>query len=66
MKSHETSPAVQSLRQEQQRKRRSKSKLDVGLEQTFPASDPVAATITSVPAGRADRKEASKVRDADE
>jgi hypothetical protein len=25
--------------------------LDEGLEDTFPASDPVAATITSIPAG---------------
>jgi hypothetical protein len=27
--------------------------LDKGLEDTFPASDPVAATITSIPAGTA-------------
>lgn len=63
MKSHRSSPAVESLRQEQQqRKRRSKTELDEGLEQTFPASDPVAATITSVPTGRADTEEASKVQ----
>lgn len=64
MKSHRSSPAVESLKQEQ-RKRRSKTELEEGLEQTFPASDPVAATITSVPAGRADAEEASKVQAED-
>jgi len=49
------SPAAQSYRKEQDRQRASAASgaLDKGLEQTFPASDPVSATITSIPAGRA-------------
>jgi len=50
------SPAVQSMRDEQERQRAGASggTLDKGLEATFPASDPVSATITSIPAGRAE------------
>ncbi len=47
------SPAVQSIKKEQaaQRNRRRKSELQEGLEDTFPASDPVAATSTAIPSG---------------
>ncbi|MBW6425523.1 hypothetical protein KX729_29345 [Rhizobium sp. XQZ8] len=50
------SPAVQSMREEQDRQRgaKSASALEKGLEATFPASDPVSAAITSIPAGRAE------------
>lgn len=65
MNSHHSSPAVESLRKEQRRKP-AKSDLDEGLKETFPGSDPVSVTTTSIPAGRTDRKEASKVRDRDE
>ena len=58
------SPAVKSMKIEQavQRKRASKGDLDTGLEDTFPASDPVSATHTAVPAGRTDADEADRVR----
>jgi len=48
------SPAVQSVKAEQKRQRTaaSSSSLDKGLEATFPASDPVSATVTSIPAVR--------------
>lgn len=65
MNSHHPSPAVESLRKEK-RKRPAKSDLDEGLKETFPGSDPVSVTSTSIPTGRADKKEASKVRDKDE
>ncbi len=50
------SPAVQSMREEQDRQRAAAGDetLDKGLDATFPASDPVSATITSIPAGRAE------------
>lgn len=50
------SPAVKSVREEQERQRAAAKAdtLDKGLEATFPASDPVSATITSIPAGRAE------------
>lgn len=50
------SPAVQSMREEQNRQRAAAGSgtLDKGLEATLPASDPVSTTITSIPAGRAD------------
>ena len=64
MKGNSPSPAVESLKQEQ-RERDPKSRLDEGLEDTFPASDPVSVTATSVPAGRADADEASKVKEKD-
>lgn len=65
MNSHHSSPAVESLKQEQ-RKSRTKNDLDEGLKETFPGSDPVSVTTTSIPAGRTDKEEASKVRDSDE
>lgn len=50
------SPAVQSMRKEQaeQRKHARMGELDQAIEDTFPASDPVSATHTSVSTGRAD------------
>jgi hypothetical protein len=59
-----TSPAVASLRNEQkgQRMGGDKTSLDSGLEDTFPASDPVSQTISSIPTGRTDSDEAEKVR----
>lgn len=58
------SPAVKSVEIEQadQRERASKGHLDIGLEDTFPASDPVSATHTAIPAGRTDADEADRVR----
>lgn len=58
------SPAVQSMRKEQaeQRKQGRKGNLDKGIEDTFPASDPVSATHTSIPAGRTDTEEAARVK----
>jgi hypothetical protein len=46
----EASDAVESLRQEQQEKsmQRGGSALQEGLEDTYPASDPVSATYTSI------------------
>lgn len=54
------SPAVQLMREEQERQRSAASAgtLDKGLEATFPGSDPVSATITSIPAGRAETADA--------
>ncbi|MGY5794907.1 hypothetical protein ACXHXM_32545 len=59
------SPAVQSMLKEQARQRKTarKGDLDKGLENTFPASDPVSATTTSIPAGRTDTDEAARVAD---
>jgi|UPI0005622CEE hypothetical protein len=59
-----TSPAVLSMKREQatQRKQGAKDELDEGLEDTFPASDPISITRSSVPAGRADIDEAERVR----
>jgi ElaB/YqjD/DUF883 family membrane-anchored ribosome-binding protein len=45
-----------------QRESASKGELETGLEDTFPASDPVSITHTAVPAGRADIDEADRVR----
>ncbi|EJB03125.1 hypothetical protein Rleg9DRAFT_1950 [Rhizobium leguminosarum bv. trifolii WSM597] len=58
------SPAVQSLRKEQaeQQRRARKGELDRGIEGTFPASDPVSATHTSIPAGRSDIEAAERVK----
>ena len=64
MKGKSSSPAVESLKQEQ-RERDPKSRLDEGQEDTFPATDPLSITATSVPAGRADADEASKVKEKD-
>jgi len=59
-----SSPAVQAyeLEKARQRERQEAGDLDKGLEDTFPASDPVSHTITSVPTGRTDPKEAERVR----
>ncbi|NEK39694.1 hypothetical protein [Rhizobium leguminosarum] len=58
------SPAVQSMRKEQaeQRKQVRKGELDKAIEDTFPASDPVSATHTSIPAGRSDIEAAERVK----
>lgn len=58
------SPAVRSMEIEQaaQRKRASKGDLETGLEDTFPASDPVSATHTTVPSGRTDTDAADRVK----
>ncbi len=62
------SPAVESIRQERARQgaREPKNELDKGLEDTFPASDPVSTTASSIPAGRTDPEEAEKVKQQDE
>lgn len=51
----EPSDAVESLRQEQEDRERGGSALQEGLEDTYPASDPVSATYTST-AGGAENK----------
>ena len=58
------SPAVKSMQKEQaeQRRRARQGGLDQGLEDTFPASDPVSATTTGVPTGRTDAKVAERVK----
>jgi hypothetical protein len=44
------SPAVRSLEREQrEQKKREDEDLEEGLEDTFPASDPVSVTSTSIP-----------------
>ncbi|MGY5810879.1 hypothetical protein ACXHXG_24675 [Rhizobium sp. LEGMi198b] len=59
-----TSPAVESMKREQaaQRRRASKGQLQQGLEDTFPASDPVSVTHSDIPSGRADAEEAQRVK----
>ena len=51
------SPAVQSMKLEQARQRKisDKGDLEKGLKDTFPASDPVSMTITSIPSGQVGR-----------
>ncbi|MDX3928250.1 MAG: hypothetical protein QHC90_20895 [Shinella sp.] len=58
------SPAVESMEQEQaaQREKEQKGQLEEGLEDTFPASDPVSTVASTIPAGRADSAEAEKVK----
>ncbi|MEZ2126186.1 MULTISPECIES: hypothetical protein [unclassified Sinorhizobium] len=58
------SPAVQSMKREQAARsnRPSKDELDKGLEDTFPASDPVSMTHTAIPSGRADARAAEQVK----
>lgn len=48
-KSANKSPAVRSLEKEERGKARRKEDLDEGLEDTFPASDPVSVTEPTVP-----------------
>ncbi|WP_244490224.1 MULTISPECIES: hypothetical protein [Rhizobium/Agrobacterium group] len=57
------SPAVKSLQQERarQQEQAAKGELDTGLEDTFPASDPVSMTSTSIPSGRTDAEKAERV-----
>lgn len=57
------SPAVQSLEDEraQQARKPNQEKLDNALEATFPASDPVSVSHTSVPAGRINTDAAKKI-----
>jgi ElaB/YqjD/DUF883 family membrane-anchored ribosome-binding protein len=65
-----TSPAVASLHEEQARQRNGKEDLQKGLEDTFPASDPVSltntttATSTSAPEEEQETEEAPKVDEA--
>ncbi|MBB4478727.1 ElaB/YqjD/DUF883 family membrane-anchored ribosome-binding protein [Rhizobium etli] len=58
------SPAVQSMKKEQaeQRKQARRGELDKAIEDTFPASDPVSATHTSIPVGRSDVEAAERVK----
>lgn len=53
------SDAVRSLKNEKasQRKAGVESELDEGLEDTFPASDPVSSTSTAIPTGQPERKD---------
>lgn len=68
MPDHKNSPAVQSMEIEQagQRKRASKGDLETGLEATFPASDPVSATHTTVSSGRTDTDTADRVTEGED
>lgn len=44
------SPAVASLKRERERQLKNKEEeLEEGLEDTFPASDPVSVTVSTVP-----------------
>lgn len=56
------SPAVQSLRSARSTHDLAtlEEELEEGLESTFPASDPVSATVSSIPGGRTDRAAARK------
>jgi hypothetical protein len=60
----EKSQAVASFEQEQaqQRTKAGKAELDRALEDTFPASDPVSMTVSSVPTGHTSAGEAERVR----
>ena len=57
------SPAVTSLKKEQanQSTTSPEEQLQKGLEDSFPASDPVSATSTAIPTGRTDAEDAKKV-----
>ncbi|MEP9399529.1 hypothetical protein [Mesorhizobium sp. KR2-14] len=51
------SPAVRSLEKEQRAQEETKEeKLEEGLEDTFPASDPVSVISTSIPGGPKPKK----------
>ncbi|PWE57563.1 hypothetical protein DEM27_08115 [Metarhizobium album] len=54
------SPAVVSMRQEQETQASAslEEQLDEGLAGTFPASDPVATTVSTIPGGRTDNPDA--------
>ncbi|OLP59905.1 hypothetical protein BJF93_09895 [Xaviernesmea oryzae] len=55
--SPKASPAVESLRKEQMQAKTSGDELQKGLEDTFPASDPVSVTNSTTPTGRTDKGE---------
>jgi hypothetical protein len=63
---NEKSPAVSSVEQERARQREmeAKAELDTGIEDSFPASDPISMTSTGVSSGRVDTTEAELVRAA--
>jgi hypothetical protein len=55
------SPAVRSLDREKQKlKELKEEELEEGLEDTFPASDPVSVTSTSIPGGPKDERKKSR------
>jgi hypothetical protein len=49
------------LEQARQRRKADKGDLEKGLKETFPASDPVSMTITSIPSGRTGADERAPV-----
>lgn len=53
-------PAVRSMEREQRSKALSEEELEEGLEDTFPASDPVSVTSPSTPGGPKNRAEPKK------
>ncbi|OWW00138.1 hypothetical protein ATY81_25435 [Rhizobium sp. R72] len=63
-----SSPAVKSYKQgkAEQRDRGRKGELQRRLEGTFPASDPVSTTVSSILIGRTDPDEAGKVKQQEE
>ncbi len=58
------SPAVESLQKERaaQLGRDATTDLDSALENSFPASDPISMSSTSIPSGRTDADSADRVR----
>lgn len=68
MNNPKKSPAVESLKRERAKQdaRKPKGQLQEGLEDTFPASDPVSVTGSSIPSGRTDKAEARKVKNQPE
>lgn len=58
------SPAVASLHEEQARQRSGESKLQEGLEETFPASDPVSHTSTTTATSSGTSEEAEDETEA--
>ena len=62
MADKDVSPAVQSMKKEQtEQKKKEGGDLNQSLKQTFPASDPMSVTHSSIPSGRIDQDEAEKV-----
>ena len=61
---HKQSPAVASLQKEraEQAGRDAKTDLDSALDDSFPASDPVSMTATSISSGRTDSDSAERIR----
>lgn len=63
MPNENISPAVASLLKEQNVQRVvGKNSLDQGLEDSFPASDPISQTSSAISSGRTDSAEAERVR----